>query len=244
MLSTQTISFSLQDPCIVIPAQAGIQGKYKQMNCSDSMKKRVIELNNRKMDPRFREDDKRDSRKERSDMSNQKLLSAAIITAAHGIQGHVKVKCFLENPGDFEAYSPFSNEKGEKIYKINKILSQNKDILIVSFEGIKTRTEAEQLKGKTLMVAREHLPKLLDDTFYHADLIELSVKSTKNRELGIVHRIFNFGAGDILEIKTQKNKLVMVPFTQVMVPMVNIQQGFVSLSPAGEAMVEREDDET
>lgn len=171
------------------------------------------------------------------------LLCAAIVTSAHGIQGHVKVKAFLENPGDLELYSSFSNEKGEEAYQIKKVFSQDKDILIVALEGVNNRNEAEHLRGKRLMIAHEHLPKLSGDTFYHMDLMGLSVKSSKGKDLGTVHRIYNFGAGDILEIKTHENKLEMIPFAHAMVPVVNIQQKFISLSPEGEKMLLGEGDE-
>jgi 16S rRNA processing protein RimM len=200
------------------------------------------------MGPRLRGDDDKgksmrsnDDKKSRNDDKN--LLCAAVITSAHGIQGQVKLKCFLENPADLGSYSSFSNEKGEETYKIKKIIVQDKDILVVSFEGINNRTEAEQLKGKKLMVARERLPNLSEDTFYHTDLIGLLVKSLKGKDLGIIQRIYNFGAGDILEIKTPENKLEMIPFTQAMVPVVDIQQGFVSLNPDGEKILQGEGDE-
>jgi len=167
----------------------------------------------------------------------EELFCAAIITSAHGLQGHVKVKCFLENPRDLKAYSPFCNPEGEPVYKITKVLSQTQEMATISLEGIKDRTQAEALKGTELMVPRERLKPLTEDTFYHQDLIGLSVHSPQGTRIGHVYALHNFGAGDILEVQTLEDKLIMLPFTHAMVPIVHVADGFVQLSAQGEEML-------
>lgn len=166
------------------------------------------------------------------------LFCAAVIASAHGVQGHVKVKCFLEDPSQFKSFSPFYNEKGEEAFKVIKVLSQAKDVLVVSLEGIADRNQAELIKGFQFMIPRENLPELSPDTFYHRDLIGLAVKSTKGHSLGVVHALYNFGAGDLLEVKTQEGKLEMIPFTQDSIPEVKKEEGFLLLSDLGESFLE------
>lgn len=170
--------------------------------------------------------------------SHSSLFCAAVIATAHGVHGHVKVKCFLEDPSQFKLFSPYSNEKGDTSYTVEKILSQNKDVLIVSLRGVNDRNQAEHLRGAQLMLSKERLPELSDDTFYHADLIGLTVESSQGRPLGIVHALYNFGAGDILEVKLTTDKLGMIPFTKEAVPEVNIQQRIIRLSEVGETFLE------
>jgi 16S rRNA processing protein RimM len=189
------------------------------------------------LDPRFREDDIRGMNTE-----DAVYFCAAIITSPHGIHGHVKIKCFLEDPADFKMYSPYHNENGEETYRVTKVLSQNKDMLIVTLEDIKDRNQAERLKGAKLMLAREHLPDLEQDTFYHADLIGLDVLSSVDKAFGKVHALYNFGAGDILEVETTQSKLVMIPFTHDIVPDVDMKKGFVRLSTIGDTLVKGESD--
>lgn len=162
---------------------------------------------------------------------------AAVIASAHGVHGHVKVKCFLEDPTRFKSYSPFSNEAGESVYTVKKVLSQNKDVLVVSLDGVIDRTMAEGMRGEKLMLSPDRLPRLVEDTYYHKDLIGLSVMGTNGRSLGTVHALHNFGAGDLLEVKTSTD-LVMVPFTHDMVPEINLEAGIVRLSEDGEAFLE------
>lgn len=159
---------------------------------------------------------------------------AAVVASAHGVRGHVKVKCFLEDPSTLKSFSPFTNEAADKTYKVEKVFSQDKDLLIISLEGVSDRNAAESLKGEKLMLSIEQLPKLSEGTFYHRDLIGLSVKSSGNKSLGEVQALYNFGAGDLLEVKISNDGLQMIPFTEAFVPEVNLKGGFLLLSAEGE----------
>ena len=172
--------------------------------------------------------------------SPSSLFCAAVIASAHGVQGHVKVKCFLEDPAELKTYSPYSNEDGEPVYAVKKVLSQTKDVLIVSFEGVTTRTKAEDLRGAKLMLDSERLPDLMDDTFYHKDLIGLPVMSKGGQPIGLVHALYNFGAGELLEVKTHAGALHMIPFTHDMVVEVNLEKGTLHLSSDADLFFEEE----
>jgi len=166
------------------------------------------------------------------------LFCAAVIASAHGVHGHVKVKCFLEDPTLLKTYSPYSNEAGEPVFAVKKILSHQKDVLVVSIEGVTDRTQAERLRGSKLMLSQDQLPHLLEDTYYHKDLIGLKVISSEKKPCGEVCAIYNFGAGELLEVKTVKNTLHMIPFTHAVVPEVNLGEGLLRLSKEGEMFLE------
>ncbi|HUX80670.1 MAG TPA: ribosome maturation factor RimM [Alphaproteobacteria bacterium] len=171
------------------------------------------------------------------------LICAAVIASAHGIRGHVKVKCFLEDPALFKTYSPFLNEIGEEVYKIEKVFSQNKDIFIVSLRGVADRNQAELLRSAKLMLPKERLPELSEDTFYHRELIGLSVRSLQGQLLGEVHALYNFGAGELIELKTLAGDLKMIPFTRETVPEIKLEEGTLLLSDAGEMFLKEEPDD-
>ena len=166
------------------------------------------------------------------------LFCAATITAAHGIRGQVKVKCFLEDPRSFKSYSPYLNEKGERAYKIVGATPHQKDILIVDLEETTTRNDAEPLKGVHLYLNRESLPDLSKDTYYHQDLIGLSVLSEKEEILGVIYALYNFGAGELLEIKKEDGSLHMIPFTMDIVPTIKVGKKKIVLSKEGQDLLE------
>jgi len=168
---------------------------------------------------------------------NISRICAAIVAAPHGVQGHVKLKCFLEEPAQLKQYSSFTDGTGRETFRITKVLSQVKDILIVALEGVTDRDKAEKLKGTKLMLSREQLPELSEDFFYHSDLIGLTVKSHKGQPLGKVHALYDFGAGDVLEVQLAQNEMAMVPFRKETAPIINLHEGIVVLSEQGEALL-------
>ena len=93
---------------------------------------------------------------------------------------------------------------------------------------------AEALIGTELYVNRDVLPQLEEEEYYQTDLIGLDViEQSSGQNIGKVVGIYNFGAGDILEIKLKSTaKTEMIPFTKQYVPEVKIADGCVVVSSA------------
>ncbi|HHY50605.1 MAG TPA: 16S rRNA processing protein RimM, partial [Alphaproteobacteria bacterium] len=95
----------------------------------------------------------------------------------------------------------------------------------------------ERLNGVELYVDRALLPEPEDeDDFYHADLIGLGAQLSDGRELGTVTAILNYGAGDILEVKSRRTgETFLFPFTRQVVPEVHVSEGYLVIEPPVEA---------
>ena len=102
-----------------------------------------------------------------------------------------------------------------------------KDHLVATLKGITTRDDAERLNGLELYVPRDRLPATDDDEYYHADLIGLAAVNAADEPLGRVVAIHNFGAGDIIEIAPAKGATMLLPFTNAVVPTVDLANGRV-----------------
>ena len=158
-------------------------------------------------------------------MTEDKVCLGAIV-GVHGIRGEVKVKSFSEDEKNLTHYGLLSNDKGDKSFDI-KIVGHSKELLRCKIKGVEDRTTAEALIGTGLYVKRDLLPPLKDEEFYHTDLIGLEAKNSSGEVLGRVNALYNFGAGDILEIKMADGSLEMVPFTKSFVPVINIKDGYI-----------------
>ena len=154
------------------------------------------------------------------------LVCVGVITTVHGVRGNVKVKSFTEVPEDIDRYGIVENEAGSRKFSI-KVTGHSKELLRVKIKGVDDRTTAETLIGTGLYIDRALLPELKDEEFYHTDLIGLEVKNSSSEVLGQVNALYNFGAGDILEIKMNNGSLEMVPFTKSFVPVINIKDGYI-----------------
>jgi 16S rRNA processing protein RimM len=153
-------------------------------------------------------------------------ICVARIGAAHGVRGAVKLWTFTEDPFAVKAYGPLSTKDGARHFELTSA-REAKDHLVATFKGIATREEAERLNGIELYVPREKLPDTEDDEYYHADLIGLAAVTTADEPLGRVLAIHNFGAGDIIEIAPPSGPTLLLPFTNAVVPTVDLANGRV-----------------
>ena len=101
------------------------------------------------------------------------------------------------------------------------LVGHQKDCWLVAMKGITDRTTAENFKGLELYTEREKLPKTKENEFYHCDLVGLNVYQN-DLEFGKVLRVLNYGAGDILQIKTTKGQTLELSFTKANFPKVDI----------------------
>jgi 16S rRNA processing protein RimM len=153
-------------------------------------------------------------------------VCVARIGAAHGVRGAVKLWTFTEEPLAVQSYGPLMTKDGARQFEIAGVRAA-KDHLVATFKGVATRNDAEKLNGIELYVPREKLPDTDDDEYYHADLIGLTAVNATDEPLGRVIAIHNFGAGDIIEIAPPKGATMLLPFTNAVVPTVDIAGGRV-----------------
>ncbi|MBR0824679.1 ribosome maturation factor RimM [Bradyrhizobium manausense] len=157
------------------------------------------------------------------------LVCVARIGAAHGVRGAVKLWTFTEDPFAVRRYGPLLSKDGKRQFEIAQ-MREAKDHLVATFKGVATRDEAERLNGIELYVAREKLPATDDDEYYHTDLIGLAAVTTAGEPLGRVLAIHNFGAGDIIEIAPLRGTTMLLPFTNAVVPEVDLTGGRVVIA--------------
>ena len=153
-------------------------------------------------------------------------ICVARIGAAHGVRGAVKLWTFTEDPLAVQRYGPLSTKDGARQFEVTHA-REAKDHLVATLKGIATREDAERLNGLELYVAREKLPATDDDEYYHADLIGLAAVTTADQPLGRVIAIHNFGAGNIIEIAPLQGSTLLLPFTNAVVPSVDLAAGRV-----------------
>jgi 16S rRNA processing protein RimM len=153
----------------------------------------------------------------------------ARIGAAHGVRGAVKLWTFTEDPLAVKTYGPLTTKDGARQFEVTHA-SEAKGHLVATLKGIATREEAERLNGVELYIARDKLPATDENEYYHADLIGLAAVNAANEPLGRVIAIHNFGAGDIIEIAPPQGATLLLPFTNAVVPSVDLAGGRVIIA--------------
>src|ERR1019366_9775357 len=153
-------------------------------------------------------------------------ICIARIGAAHGVRGAVKLWTFTGDPLAVTAYGPLMTKDGARSFEI-ATARKEKVLRAAPRKAAPTREDAERLNGIELYVAREKLPDTDQNEYYHADLIGLAAVTPANEPLGRVVAIHNFGAGDIIEIAPPQGAAMLLPFTNAVVPSVDLATGRV-----------------
>ena len=161
-------------------------------------------------------------------------ILVGVVTSAHGIGGEVKVKAFTASPEGLGAYGPLQTEDGRRLEIAGLRLAKPGEA-IVKFAGIADRNGAESLKGERLYVPRAALPEPESGEFYHADLIGLRAEDGSGKPLGTVRGVYNFGAGDVIEIEFAGGGTEFLAFTDANVPLVDVAAGRIVIELPHEA---------
>jgi 16S rRNA processing protein RimM len=150
-------------------------------------------------------------------VSHERVLVGQI-GAAHGLKGEVRLKSFTEDPLAIADYGPLEIEGDARPLSIQSV-RRSKTALIARLEGVRSRSEAEALKGRRLYVWRAQLPELEAGVYYQADLLGLEVRAGE-KKLGWVAQVVNFGGGDLLEVEGEGGDRLLVPLTGAEVDLI------------------------
>ncbi|MGZ9808858.1 ribosome maturation factor RimM [Pseudoroseicyclus sp. H15] len=165
-------------------------------------------------------------------MSDSRVIVGAV-AGAFGVRGEVRLKSFCAEPEAIADYAPLVTDRG-RVFPSVRLTGRTSGALTARLDGITTKDEADALKGTSLFAERSRLPALPEDEFYHADLIGLAVFDAGGEEIGSVAGVFDHGAGDLIEVKAKSGKPLLLPFTKVVVPTVDLAAGRLVVDPPEE----------
>ena len=159
-------------------------------------------------------------------------ICVARIGAPHGVRGQVRLWTFTEDPYAVLDYGPLSSKDGKRTFEIDNV-REAKGHLVATLKGVTDRDAAARLNGVELYISRDALPDTEDGEYYHADLIGLAAETASGESIGRVVAMHDFGAGDIIEIAPASGP-TLLPFTDAVVPTVDIAGGKVIIEMPGE----------
>ncbi|MBA4101327.1 MAG: ribosome maturation factor RimM, partial [Arthrobacter sp.] len=153
-------------------------------------------------------------------------LQVARIGKPHGIRGEVTVQVLTDAPGDrFVPGTEFVVEPASAGPLTVNSARWNKDILLLGFDEIGTRNEAETLRGAKLFIETEELDEDDDEGWYEHELVGLEAR-IGSRVVGKVTALNTMPVQDLLMVTTPEGKEILIPFVEQIVPEVNVDGGF------------------
>ncbi len=163
-------------------------------------------------------------------------LQIGKIVAPQGLQGKVKVHPnrnlgnVLEQPRSLWLERPDSLQP-EEVKLLSGRLLPGKNIYLVTIAGVENRNQAEDLRGSKLLVKESDITLDSEDEYYISDLIDLEVYHQLTGEyLGVVTSVFAAG-NDLLEVKLDNQRQVLVPFVKEIVTVVDLRHKRLEIQP-------------
>jgi 16S rRNA processing protein RimM len=166
-------------------------------------------------------------------MTAEKEVVMGKALGAHGIRGYVKIQPFTVDPATLLTHRHwhFRREPGAEIKTLTlRDGRQQNGQLIVSFEKIETRDDAQALRGMLVAVPRDSLPKPKPGEFYFTDLVGLTVVNREAMTLGQVNAVQDYGAQPILHITpadAQQKAEILIPFVDSFIDDVLPDEGVI-----------------
>lgn len=158
----------------------------------------------------------------------KKVVIAKILTS-HGVKGNVKLESYMDNPKDIFKYSNELYDSVGKKFAIKFVGTLKPNVFMASIDGINDMDTAKSFRNTELFVDMDLLPQIKDsETFYFNQLIGLNAKSINLNKNGIVSNVYDFGAGTIIEIKWEDEKIEeTLPFNNDFIKEINIEKGYM-----------------
>ena len=139
--------------------------------------------------------------------------------AARGLNGELKIVPLTDFENRFDNLTEV--EVDGKILKINyvKYVGNN---LVVNFENINNREEAQKLTGKLLKVDKKNAAPLAEGEFYTFDLIGIQVFDTDENKLGKITNVLKTGSNDVFVAKCEDERELLIPALKRVVKTIDI----------------------
>ena len=157
------------------------------------------------------------------------------LVGAQGLRGELRLNPAGDFPERFTEPGPrWLQAKGSEPKEVELIEGRQlpgKSLYVVRLKGVSNRASAEALVGCTVLVPAEDRPELADGEFHLLDLVGLEARLAGSDDpIGTVSNLIS-GGNDLLEIQLVSGKTVLVPFVEAIVPEVQLEEGWLLLTP-------------
>ena len=149
------------------------------------------------------------------------------IIKTHGTRGQVKIISYCEKPHSIFDYQPIVlKSSGEKIdFDLDEKKKIKTNQFTASIKSSKSMESSRVFIGEKLLANKNKFHNFKKNNFFYSDLEGCNVIDLNKKLIGEVSAIFNFGAGDILEItKFEDNSTILINFNKTNFPKVSINK--------------------
>lgn len=161
-----------------------------------------------------------------SSSENDRLVIGRV-SGLYGVRGWVKIHSFTEPRENILAYGQIQLGRDGRWRDATLVEGRRQGKgLVACISGIDDRDQAAGLVGEDIAIQRSQLPETVDGELYWVDLIGLEVVNEDNASLGIVSKLIETGANDVLVVDGERERLI--PFIKgAVVKAVDLDSGTI-----------------
>ena len=143
------------------------------------------------------------------------LVAVGVVLRAHGSDGGLRVQPETDNPQRFRKGARLL--AGDRELHVERVQLMPDGSLLLRFAGIAARGDAAALQGATLYVPADEAPEAPPGTYYHYQLVGMSVEDEDGEPLGTLTEIIATGANDVYVVTGESAELLLPAVADVVV---------------------------
>ncbi|WP_068277142.1 ribosome maturation factor RimM [Aldersonia kunmingensis] len=160
------------------------------------------------------------------------------VAKSHGIRGEIAVEVRTDEPElRFAAGTVLRGRRPKSDATTEYTVSaarEHSGRLLVSLRGVDDRNAADALRGVLFIIDSADVPRGDNpDEFYDHELEGLPVRLTDGTAVGTVSEVLHSAAGELLSVRAEDGREILVPFVTEIVPEVSLTDGIVIDPPEG-----------
>ncbi|MEO1365741.1 MAG: ribosome maturation factor RimM [Acidobacteriota bacterium] len=151
-------------------------------------------------------------------------IAVGRVLRAHGIRGEVKVEVWSDVDDRFAKGvelqirpAPSGRVETRRVTGVRT----DRGTLLLRFDGVESRDDAEALRGAVLEVDEAQVPEAPDGFYYHFQLEGCRVTDASAGVVGTVAEVIEDGGGHILRLEDGA-KTVLIPFVDAFLRRVDV----------------------
>jgi 16S rRNA processing protein RimM len=153
----------------------------------------------------------------------------AKIIKPHGLSGEVVLESYTDVEGRLD--EPRIYLLMNQAQTIGKLTVESVRFFggryVIKFQGISSRTEAENLRNKELAIPEEEIGDLPSDHYFIHELVGMNVLLRDGKKVGTITSVLETGGVDLLEIGDK----ILIPFAAEICVEVDLQKREILIDP-------------
>jgi 16S rRNA processing protein RimM len=153
-------------------------------------------------------------------MPSEPTVAVGRIAKPHGVTGEVTVVVYSEVEERFAPGATVSLEDGRTLTV--SASRRYRDRLLVRFDGVEDRTQAEPLAGALLVVPASTSPELPEGSWWDHQLIGCRVETGAGRALGELREVIHTPANDVWSVEADDGTETLIPVLKDVIADVDV----------------------